>query len=442
MIEEEGHIPDAELGKAQEINRQVTDGVLTGKDASEIDIDQYLKFNFGRELTEDLKSNEINVADKEIIFGRKNGYLSDECVMLISCKNRYWQARFKLIDNPITQEHDFGTVTYRGGIFIEVFDADVVGLREQCASEQSSFTHLTLENIPSKQALTQLWINFSEGYKKGIELERETYKEDGEKAKNLAMELMQDNSQPSMPHDDWRFLSGKWGAQTISGNLGNYHTYAGIAAGNLLFLSENWINRERANPIQDLFKPFDCVAGIFGPDDGLKIQEFYNLMLDKHGGHHVVKNNKMYTGIPQNQVLKGCRIAEIGGNYIKAFESFGAECVYQNRNYGIEEFGGVKADEVQITSKNCKTHFPDAYDITMSRGVMDGASGVGTGFANDMEGSRDLLKAFAMMTRLGGISIHQGGAVPNDKEFLDSIDLELLCIIEGKPDPIFIFKKS
>lgn len=441
MIEDEGNISESDIGKAREINRQVTEGILTGKGASDIDIDEYLKLNFGRELNEGAESNETNLIDKEIVIERKNGYLSNECVILISCGSRFWQGRFKLIDEPVTQEHDFGTTTYRGGIFIEVFGADVDELKQQCASEQSSFAHLIVEKVPSKQALTQIWIDFSTGYRNGMELERETYKEDGEKAKKLATELMQDNPRPTEPHDDWRFLTQKWGAQTIGGNLGNYHTYAGIATGNLLFLSENWINMDQRGSVQELFKPFDCVVGIFGPSDGLKIQEFYNLMYAKYGRHEVSKDDKMYTGIPQDQVLKGCRIAEIGGDYIKYFEDLGAECIYQKRNYGIGEFGGIRDDEMQITSANCEEYFPGSHDITISRQVMDGNSGVGTGFANDMEGSKDLLKAFAMITKSGGISIHQGGAVPTDKEFLDSVGFELLCVIEGIPDPVYVFKK-
>lgn len=184
----------------------------------------------------------------------------------------------------------------------------------------------------------------------------------------------------------------------------------------------------------------DNMVMLFAPRDNLRMVQAYHYKLSRlMGDMEFIKG--LDEGIPPDTILQGTRIAEIGGDFARRYRQMGAEVVLQERSYDIGEFGGIKANEKQVTSNNFAEVFPGTYDVTMSRQVMDSGSGIDTGFRDDYEGAKDLLTAMAAMTRSGGVCINQGSVVPMDEEFLNKIGLELLITFQDNPDPIYLFGK-
>jgi hypothetical protein len=375
------------------------------------------------------RQEKIIVLDKKFELEDREGYLSNECYALIKVGKGLKSAIVKIEDEPITQEFDGGTTAYKGGIWFDRRGLTPEELKNEAQEKKISYLEMTLDETSSDEASLQALVTLCQGYISNRERFMECVTEQGKETKKFAIDSMKRHQTDTDLRDVQRDLG-------LLFNDPDGYSMSKVGAINLILRGHEiggygWSQDTRFI----IHNPFDSLARIFAASDSVKQEELYNLALI-HDRLDVKTKN-----VPASKLMKGARIAEVGGNFVSDFSSYGAEVICPERHIDPGEFGGIKNNETQITLANYETEYPGLFDFSMSRNVMDGLSGIGTGFSSDLAGSIDLLTVFANITKEGGITMHQGGAVPNDTELLNFLGLECVYTYKTQSDPIRVFHK-
>lgn len=148
--------------------------------------------------------------------------------------------------------------------------------------------------------------------------------------------------------------------------------------------------------------------------------------------------------IRSSTLLDGLEILEIGGSGMADLsrENISGQpkdviCTSSKKNEDtfvspwVLEERITKDTEDHVTFENYREFYGDKkFDITTSRMVFDPGSGIQTGKMTENDSIRDLLKVMSALTKEGGYSIHEGALADFDEQFLETIGLEKVMVIE------------
>lgn len=441
-----------ELKKAYTVNKLIDLRLLTtelASQASKEDIEHWVaNFNALFEKTE------VSIKENDLEF--RDGYPSDELFITIRSGDQSTTAKVKIIEyfdeeellrkkmqsiqnksQELSPMRNRAT-TYRHGM--EKMFKGVITFGDSLGNKKPSTSSIEARVPPDTKevAIMKAIGDITQGYLNNFEHFQKEAQREADQMKSFALEILR-----SHQHIKDSVEAGQRMYEKSWRRIGRYQEEQyKLEVGNLLLAACDIFSLNFKPDAQlMMYHTFDALVAIFGPKDIIRFQKMYVTAASRFVGEDLSTKDDE-GGAPENILLQGCRMAEVGGDHVQTFEHYyGAAVSYQKRDYKYNEFGGIKPGEKQITLQNYEEFYPGDYDITMSRQVMDGGSGVGAGFSDTAKGSEDLLAAFANMTRKDGISIHQGGAVPQDERVLAFIGFEHIFTFETKPDPTHLFLK-
>lgn len=460
----ENPISNEELEKAYALNSLVDGGVVNRETASKFTGEEVDRFaGYFKEL---VTKPEIKM--KEGKFAERSGYPSDECFVIVRQGqdvavfhigilehfqgDSKWDGRLKRLGEELGDDGKpvaslkNKAINYKPGLE-KSFEA-VISEKHMTADEanaevekvKASLIEIELQDGGDSTKLKAVH-KIAQDYQENFERYQRERIEEAEQVKRFAIDLMRKNNLVGRAGRDEALKN----IQRMVLKVGQEHGMHYVAAINFLVfalkepLQIPSYDYDDEDMIKKLYEPIEYLISIFGPQDSLRQIDVYNASLRKNFGF---KDSE--PEMPEDLLFQGCRVAEVGGNYVRKFKRLGAEVVCPERYFGTHEHGSIKTEESQITLANYEQHYPGQFNITISRQVMEFGSGIQTGFSSEKEGAQDLLAAFANMTKKGGISIHNGNYVPTDEKYLQALGLELIFSIQPKRggEPFYIFLKT
>ena len=421
---------------ATKLNNMVDSKIIDSKLASNFsaeDVDRFVGYF-------DALNNETEIRSHSQDIKLRDGYLSDQCAAVIKSGD---QTRISIIDiieyfgderphgielemqrvvrdsnrnlaieyRPDQKRGFVARVETKGGINPES-NMDPAAILEACAQNNMSSMTIELPAGANEVSVMKIVDQVAKGYETAFEEYQLEMARAGEEAKASVINFLRQNKQQDDPRELSIEASREVAKQRVEHITAVFNQIIYAIKGDPFSKIANNGVTDRSS----YHTAFRSIIEIFGPKDAPRQVGIYNKRMDKK---YVLED----PGVPDEALLQGCRLAEIGGNFVQEYQQYGAKVTCPQRSFSNDEHGGIKGDE-QITLENYETTYPDLYDISMSRNVMDANSGVEQGFDSSTKGSVDLLAVFANMTKPGGLTAHEGTAVPDDESLYKFLGLE------------------